>query len=403
MKKRAIDKILDSKTHYTVKELFKTEAQIKIADSIRQQGKSYSGRALAVHNAYQAAKNGKANCRFIYLRRRRSEAELKKDIDGWTVETPVSDLTDGEWEYIKYKGGCFFLAKMVTLNKKIKVLNNEGEKDEIDVPENKEVVGPLIGYMSILAEDCLKKSVSKPDVANGGIVIFEEYNPIDGDYLEDEVRLLFNYLSTIFRDKPINILMLGNLESIWNPYAEEFGIDENQEEGTIRVIKFEHTDSKGERVVNKVAYERVKPIVSNRNLLFGKTSSELDRNEYHTISVPHLPMDKQLFDYKILHEMYVENQDKGFVCYFLHDDVARTFEWFVFRCRSEELKNEYKKLIKRHIIVDKYEASPYTTRSFRNPLVENERVAMNLLKEEKIMFSDNLTGTAFLQLLRLNK
>ena len=66
MKKRAIDKILDSKTHYTVKELFKTEAQIKIADSIRQQGKSYSGRALAVHDAFQAAKNGKANCRFIY-------------------------------------------------------------------------------------------------------------------------------------------------------------------------------------------------------------------------------------------------------------------------------------------------------------------------------------------------
>lgn len=80
-------------------------------------------------------------------------------------------------------------------------------------------------------------------------IIFDEFVPDDGRYLENEYELLTTFISTVNRNRPtggLKVYMIGNMVSVDNPYFEFFDIDPYEltvsniydvsgEEGTQRV------------------------------------------------------------------------------------------------------------------------------------------------------------------------
>lgn len=58
-------------------------------------------------------------------------------------------------------------------------------------------------------------------------IIFDEFVPDDGRYLENEYELLTTFISTVNRNRPsgLKVYMIGNMVSVDNPYFEYFDID----------------------------------------------------------------------------------------------------------------------------------------------------------------------------------
>ena len=58
-------------------------------------------------------------------------------------------------------------------------------------------------------------------------IIFDEFVPDDGRYLEDEYELLTTFISTVNRNRQsgLKVYMIGNMVSVDNPYFEYFDID----------------------------------------------------------------------------------------------------------------------------------------------------------------------------------
>lgn len=301
--------------------------------------------------------------KFFYVRR------YANDLKNWQVESyfesvagfNIRELTNGEWEKIACKNGKLYLAKtVIDGNKEVTILHRDN-----------------CGYVGALSNAEHLKSLNFPNSTN---MIFEEF-VTDKVYIPKETTLLFSIVSTVFRNNRGCVFMVANTISEVNPYFREFELDKisTQKQNTIDIYLNDTT---------KIAVWLTAPLnqeTESDKMSFGEISRMIKKGEWQREQKRHLEHDIEFYD--VLYSMVFRFRNKMFLMQLL--SYANKHLWYVSPKTSDIQKDT-------RVISDTEIESDICTIGFV-PLNQNEQRAFSLLKQGKIAYSDNLTGTQFKQ------
>lgn len=341
------------KKYYSIKNLLKTKAQYVIPLGQRSNGKSYSAKEEVIKYCYIN------NRKFVYLRRWKDDIKVNS-VTAYFGDTPVDKITGGQYDAIKAHGGYLYPVEY------------DGDGDNI-----KEIRGEIIGRYCSLNDAERYKSQAFEDY---DFIIFEEFIT-DGLYLADEPRRLQQFVSTVARDRKITVIMIGNTINRVCPYFNEWSLDGvlKQKQGTIEIYHY-HTEGG----VVDIAVERCETIKQDATMFFGNSEKQIVAGEWEVHDFPHLQKKKE--EYEMLYELKIECQKFQFCMQLLADPETGGRFLFVYPLTTGR---EFER-----IIADWYADDPQITNCFlTNRKVE--RIMAELFRMDKIVFSDNLTGTDF--------
>lgn len=338
----------------TIDKLDKIDGDIIILQGGRATGKSYSVKYKLLRDCFKSIKDGECKERFIYLRR---YADDTKDVFSQTYfdDIDIYTLTNGKYNTVSvYRHEIFF--GNVTDDGKI-------EKDI------------LIGrVLSITKYVQYKSQVFK----NYKRMVFEEF--ISDTYQSDEPNKIFNILSTVFRNDKGTLYMVGNNISRFNPYYREWELNNatTQKIGTIDTYKIDDVvikcwkcpDGKG---LNK--------------MVFGHTKQAVDGVTYETKQHPHLTHDVE--EYECIYTCVLKHENFMYLMQLLRYNLSYT--WYIQPKTTPVQPNT--RLISSEYSLDNLHTNKFT------PLSKNEDIIFNMLRSNRIAYSDNLTGTEFTQII----
>ena len=203
----------------------------------------------------------------------------------------VEEISQGEWNSIRYISRKFYLAKIF----------EDGKEDIIDTQ-------PLFYTFAISMEEHYKMT-SYPDVM---ITLFDEFITRNS-YLEDEAISYFNIISTIIRhrDNVINFLC-ANTISLYCPYFKEMGITKIKKMECGDIDTYEYNDKQGNALMH-LRIEYIKSIdkkykKSNKYFAFNNPKLRMiDEGKFELRMYPHL-MDKY------------ERKDVKYIYFIVFDD-----------------------------------------------------------------------------------
>lgn len=333
----------------------------------RSNGKSYACKELALRAAYDKGEL------FTYLRRYKSSIKtymveeyfadmMVADDKGRTV---ISAITNGEYSTISCYRGVIYFAKYA-----------DGTIER----------GAVAGYAHALTDLESLKSRQFPNVK---YILFEEMIAT-GLYLYDEPNKLQNYVSTIFRNATGHVLMIGNTISRIVPYFQEWELDgiPKQTQGTIEIYKFQTKDKE-----TRIGVFLCETLNKSTGMFFGSAAKMIVGGEWDRREQPKLPHD--LDDYTPLYHIVFKYSDKAvFLLTFLQlkEDHSKMI-WYV------EPKTTPIKEGTRVVSPDLSDSRLYTKDFI--PINEKEMKIFDYLREEKIAYSDNLTGTEYKRCLEM--
>lgn len=339
----------------TVDKVDKIKGDIIILQGGRATGKSYSVKYKLVRDAYNSIKDGVCNSRFVYLRRYHDDT---KDIYSQTYfdDIDIYTITNGTYNcIIVYRHEIYFGN-----------INDKGET-------TKEI---LIGrVLSITKYVQYKSQVFK----NFKYVIFEEF--ISDTYQSDEPNKIFNILSSIFRNDKGICYMVGNNISRFNPYYREWGLTNalTQKIDTIDTYNIDGVTIKCWKCPSGQGLNK---------MIFGHAKQAVDGVTYETKPFPHLT--HEIEDYDIIYTCVLKHNGFMYLLELLRYNLSYT--WYI-QPKTTPVQNNTR------VISKEYNIDVMYTDKF-TPLNKNEAVIFEMLKSNKIAYSDNLTGTEFSQIVQ---
>lgn len=336
--------------YYDRHPLFKTGAQILMVYGQNCNGKSYQAKEEIIERALRGEKT--------FLLRRYPDDIRQNKAQMYFDDMPVNKLTDGEWDSITaYQSKLYF--------------------QRVDENGNKERSEHEIGYFGSLSEWQRYKSMA---FVNYTLMVFEEFIT-DSYYLNDEPLLLMRLMTTVFRDKKGQVLMIGNTISRTVPYFMQWtpGVMK-QQQGTIEIYHYKD-DDEGTQV--DIAVEYAGHIKGTGSLFFGNAAKSINGGEWFVESQPRLPHEE--FYYENVYEMAIEYQTFAFVLRLLVDPEEGTKILYVYP-RTTDRKIE-------RVITDKFSDSLLTTRYWRDVLPE--AYIQEAIANKRVAYSDNLTASDF--------
>lgn len=230
--------------YYSLDNILKYDAQYYIIFGERSNGKSYALGKYVLDNYFTKGEE------FVICKR------YKEDMTTYICERMLSHLEDYVLEkygfYIRYYQSKWYCS----------------EEDGAPISQCK-----VIGYAQNINGVEKFKGAQYPKVTT---VVFEEFMSMKGEYLQNEIKLLMNLVSTIARKRSnVKVFLLGNTISKYSPYSEALGI---------RLDKLKHgeiitKEFKNDGVITKFAIERTRnvKITKNTNSFsnFGKVNSSM--------------------------------------------------------------------------------------------------------------------------------
>ena len=347
------------KNYVSVDKVRKIQADWLLLLGERSNGKSYCIKSLLLTECYKHKRE------FIYLRR--FDLDIKDSVAvHYFSDMPVYEITNGEYSCVDVFRKTIYFAN----------INEE---------TGKIVRGQKIGYCHALSGAEHYKSLSFPNV---DFIDFEEFISVDGHYLFNEPDKLQHYVSTIFRHKRGKVYLVGNTISRICPYYREWGLEKGlkkQKQGEIKMYKIGETD---------IALYLTDSLNYNSGMFFGNIANNITKGDYETLILPHLPKPK--FRYKVLYTFVLEYNEFKFLCELLQDSEQPTnITWYV-QPKTSDIQN------KTRVISNIYNINPYYQTSFKG-LTANEQQVIRLLFDDQVCYSDNLTGTEFLNILKYFK
>ena len=349
---------MSEQKYYSIKNIKKLNSEYNILLGERSNGKSYSIKEEVLTNAYNE------NRQFGYLRRWREEIKSVK-VEKYFMDMPIEKITKGEYNTISvYRSDIYF-----ALDKDGKILR-----------------GKKIGSCFCLTGVAHYKSESYPYITD---VIYEEFIT-NGGYLPHEVDNLMDLISTIARRRKVQVWLIGNTISRLCPYFDEWQLINvpKQKQGTIEqyIQNTSQTDEKGNPVKISIAVEYCENSGSNSKMFFGQKSKMITSGVWECDEYPHLNDD--LSNYKVLYKILYEYSAFSFVINLLKDSEKRLFLYVYPYTGKTKIKR---------IVTEKFSKEKFTT-LFLDALTYYDNIIIMLLKQEKVVFSDNLTGTEFYQI-----
>ena len=321
---------------------------------MRSNGKSTAVKHLCVRNAYLDDE------RFIYIRRYKEDMK-QKYINSYFANVPgfnVPDITDGNWEGICAKGLELYFFR---------------------TEDNKRILSDNpCGYFISLSDQEHIKSLNFP---NCKTAIFEEFVTMN-PYLDDETTILFNCISSVFRNNEGCVYMVANTISTICPYFREFKLTKlkSQKIDSIDIYKYDNTT---------IAVWLTAPLEDGDNkkgnkMYFGQRSRMINAGEWQRTAHR-----KPLYrgkEYDIIYTMVLSFDENKFLMEFRRTPKGGHV-WHVSK-KNTDIQPGTRTISNENIEEEK------TTCGFI-PLNENERKIFHYLDIGKITFSDDLTGTEF--------
>ena len=269
----------------------------------------------------------------------------------------IQKITKGEYDSIvAWNGGIYFSKK-----------NEKGQT----------VKSKEIGVYCALNEYERYKSWAFIDY---DYILYEEFIT-DKTYLNDEPRLLQQFVSTVARLGKITVLLIGNTLSRVCPYFHEWCLEGvlKQKQGTIEIYHF-HVD---ESVID-IAVEYCANTNNENKMFFGQSAKQIVSGEWDTKDVPKLP--RKQYEYEKVYEILIEYQAFKFVIELLVEPVYGGLICFVYPFTGNRKFDR--------IITDNFSDNPFITNRL-DTSKKPELLISNCIKSGKVCYSDNLTGSDF--------
>ena len=371
--------------YYSNKRILESGAEYMLQLGERSNGKSYSDKYYLLYNAFHETDlyTGEKLQRYQFAYIRRWDLEIKgKDVEQYFADMiandhgdqPIREITGGKYDTIKvYQRRIYFASTD---------------------PETGDIVkGKEIGHCFAITQETHYKSLAFPLV---GFAIFEEFIT-DSGYLEKEPSRLFNLLSTILRRRAGKVFLVGNTISRACPYFGDWGLSGvlRQDKGTISIYTQEtdQLDDKGEPVVIRIAVEFCENSGNNTKMFFGQKSKMITSGDWESEVQPHL--EYYLEEYRRITDMIFEADGLAYRAQLLVDPKDRPL---VYVYPMREITEKERKT--KRIISDLYTLNVNQTRGWVDNRYKYDKIFMTLLSSGKYAFSDNLTGTEFLLMLK---
>ena len=362
---------------YSNKRILESGAEYMLQLGERSNGKSYSDKCYLLYNAFHERDQytGEPLERYQFAYIRRWDLEIKgKDVEQYFADMPISEITEGKFDLVTVYQRRIYFANVN--------------------PESGHVIrGKEIGFCFAITQETHYKSLAFPKI---GFAIFEEFIT-DSGYLEKEPARLFNLLSTIFRRRSGRVFLVGNTISRACPYFGDWNLHNtlHQDKGTI-VIYAQETDQQtedGEPVIIHIAVEFCENSGSNTKMFFGQKSKMITSGDWESEVQPHL--EYYLDDYRRITDMIFEYDGLAYRAQLLIDPKERPLVYVYPMNGITEKERKTKR-----IISDIYTLNVNQTRGWVDNRYKYDRIFMTLLSSGKYAFSDNLTGTEFLLMLK---
>lgn len=350
--------------------LHQIDARYIILIGGRNNGKSFATKEDVIRNALDKGEE------FAYIRR------YKEDCKQYMVNEYFSDILcdqDGVNHLLEWSGGKY--NAIVTYNQGIYFGSMDEESGKI-------VRGQRFGRMFGLSWATHYKSLSYPQITTA---VYEEFIT-DGEYLKSgsvsEPKIFMNLISTIFRDRKGRVYLVGNTVSRINPYFKEWSLKgiPKQQPNSIEYYSYKYKDNTGKEAISRIACYMTHSREKNSGMFFGNAAKTITTTVWETEESDTLSVDKDKCN--SLYQVVMKYDDNMFLLEFLElpDGVVT---WFV-SPKTTPIKDGTR------IISNELILSDLATRSFRG-ITEKEQKIFNYLKDDRVMFSDNLTATEFKQ------
>lgn len=342
------------KKYYDITNLFNTGAQYMMLLGQRANGKSYQVKHKVIEEFLE---NGS---KFIYLRRWQRDIKTAA-VEKYFDDVDIPKITNGEWEGIYCWQGSIYLYKVNDKGKKIK----------------KEM-----GMYCALNEAERYKSWAFVGFDN---IIYEEFIT-DQAYLPNEPTRLQQFISTVVRLNTAHVYLVGNTLSRVCPYFNEWSLEGTikQKQGTIEIYHYHDFDGD----VIDIAVENCANTANQNKMFFGRAGKQIVTGEWDVKNMPKLL--QPLENYEMIYEVLLEYQSFKFVLQLLvePEDGGRLI--YVYPYTGH-----------RHInrkLSDVFSDKPNISRKL-NRAKKPEFYMIDCILNDKICFSDNLTGTDFMTVL----
>lgn len=347
---------MKKRNYYDITNLLKTNAEYMMLLGQRANGKSYQVKDTLLKEAVKGNK-------FVYLRR--WKADLKtKTVEDYFADMPLSKYHKDYDSIYALKGYIYFVKR-----------NEEGE-----------IINKLeIGRYCALNEYERYKS----QVFKGYKYLDYEEFITDALYLNDEPRLLQQFISTVARLDRIQVFLIGNTLSRVCPYFHEWCLEGvlKQKQGTIELYHFK---SSGKTIT--IAVEYCANTNNENQMFFGNASKQIISGEWDVTDLPRLP--KKQWEYDKIYEILVVYQSFKFVVELLVEPINGGVFLYVYPYTKK--REIYR------IIQDEFSDQPnISSRLDRNK--KPELIIMDCIRLNKICYSDNLTGSDFNKCLEMLK
>lgn len=351
---------LQDEEFYRLDNILATNAYYYLIIGERTNGKTFAALEYGLKNFIEKGEQT------AYVRR------WKEDYRGKRGETlygnlentgTISQLTNGEWDRVKYYAGRWYLAKFDTdLNKLV--------SDEIP-----------FAYAFALSDMEHDKSTAYPKITT---IIFDEFITRQY-YLNDEFVIFMNVCSTIIRRrKNVKIFMLANTVNKYCPYFKEMGLGHvaEMEQGKIDVYTYGNSEL-------RVAVERCAKISKkgkDSDLYFAFDNpalSMITTGAWEINLYPHLMMKYKPEDISFI--FFINFDDNLLQCEIVETEDC-TF-MYIHR-KTTKIQNEDEDII----FTEEYSPRPNYFRNIRRCTTKMERRILEYFRRDKVFYQDNEVG-----------
>lgn len=345
--------------YYSLDNLLSCKCFYMILYGMRSNGKSYAVKKYTLERAYKEQEN------FVYLRRW-SEDIKTKDVAAYFDDMPISEITHGEWDSVTAWQGYFYWSTL-------------GEDDKV-----KRSSKPIGRYCSLNQSERYKSQVFS------GVerIIYEEFLT-DKIYLgssaKPEPDILLQFVSTVARDRNIQVFLIGNTISRVCPYFSSWGLTGvmKQKPGTIDIYHL-----RGDNGVVDIAVENCEVVSTQSKMFFGNASKQIISGEWEVHEVAKLV--KPYEYYEKLYELMITSDDFKYVLQLLYDPETGGSFVYIYPGTTD------RKILR--IITNKFIPDPFVSNGL-NLKIGAEALMSECFRTGKVCYSDNLTGTDFRQVI----
>lgn len=353
--KKIMKKYFTDENYYNMQELLAQDAEYNMLVSARDTGKSYQVKHYILLDALLNDRY------FVYVRRYGTESRVENLNSYWEdIDIVLINKICGfEYHAIQCIAGVYYMG----------VYTETGQFKRIK----------RVGKSMVLATAGHMKSVVFKNYFN---YLYEEVITNQG-YLVDEPRILMDSISTVFRDTIGKVFLLGNLIYPEFIYEEAWGLTDfwKMKPNDIQIYYFEDV---------KIAIEFCENTSKTRNkksMFFGSAKKNIVEGEFATQKQKMLPFKRKDADLRYILTLW----HKANIMYRMEViEYDEQLALYVHPC--DEITTE-------RLITKEWEFTPLHTR-FLTPLTKGDKVVLYLLKNDRVFFSDNLTGTVFRKVIK---